>query len=134
VFAQVLANREYRCLDQSEISGLVIDCGANIGLSTLYFLTRFPNAHLIAIEPDPDNFKMLAGNTAGFSGRKTLLQAAVWNRTRGLSSRILALSIARNGPRTCREAEEREVPQIEAFDIPTNPRDVVLQEGWIAKN
>jgi methyltransferase FkbM-like protein len=99
VFAQVLANREYRCLDQSEISGLVIDCGANIGLSTLYFLRRFPNAHVIALEPDPDNFKMLARNTAGFSDRATLLQTAVWNKTRGLSSRILALSIARNGRR-----------------------------------
>ena len=99
VFAQLLANREYRCLDQSDISGLVIDCGANIGLSTLYFLTRFPNAHLIALEPDPDNFKMLARNTAAFSDRVTLLQAAVWNKNARLDSRTLALLIARHGRR-----------------------------------
>ena len=99
VFAQVIANREYRCLDQSHIPELVIDCGANIGLSTVYFLTRFPNAHLIALEPDPDNFKMLARNTAGFSDRVTLLQAAVWNKTLASPSRMLALSIARNGRR-----------------------------------
>jgi hypothetical protein len=53
VFAQVLANREYCWLDQSDISGLIIDWGEKIGLSTLYFLRRFPNAHLVALEPDP---------------------------------------------------------------------------------
>lgn len=119
VFAQVIANREYRCLDQSEISGLIIDCGANIGLSTLYFLRRFPDAHVIALEPDPDNFKMLALNTAGFSDRVTLLQAAIWNKnTRLIFSDTRALD-RQEWAKTCREAEEREVPQIEAFDIPT---------------
>ena len=119
VFAQVLANREYRCLDQSDISGLVIDCGANIGLSTLYFLTRFPNAHLIALEPDPDNFKLLARNTAAFSDRVTLLQAAVWNKnTRLVFSDARALD-RQEWAKTCREAEAREVPRIQAFDIPT---------------
>jgi FkbM family methyltransferase len=118
VFAQVLANREYRFLDQADISGLVIDCGANIGLSTLYFLRRFPNAHVIALEPDPDNFKMLTRNTAAYSDRITLLQAAVWNKnTRLVFSEARALD-RQEWAKTCREAEEREVPQIQAFDIP----------------
>ena len=119
VFAQVLANRQYRCLDRLDFSGLIIDCGANIGLSTLYFLTRFPNAHLIALEPDPDNFRMLALNTARFSHRVTLLQAAVWNRNTGL---VFSDSHFRDGnewTRSCRESEASEVPQIEAFDIST---------------
>jgi FkbM family methyltransferase len=119
VFAQVLANREYRCLDQSDISGLVIDCGANIGLSTLYFLTRFPNAHLIALEPDPQNFKMLTRNTAAFSKRVTLLQAAVWNKnTRLVFSDARALD-RQEWAKTCREVEGAELPQIQAHDIPT---------------
>ena len=119
VFAQVLANREYRCLDRFDISGLIIDCGANIGLSTLYFLTRFPNAHLIALEPDPDNFRMLALNTACFSDRVTLLQAAVWNRNTGLVFSDSQFGDGNEWARTCREAEASEIPQIEAFDIPT---------------
>ena len=119
VFAQVLANREYRCLDQSDISGLIIDCGANIGLSTLYFLARFPSAHVIALEPDPDNFKMLVGNTALFRDRVTLLQAAIWNKnTRLVFSDAGALD-SQEWAKTCREAEGGEVPRIQAFDIPT---------------
>ena len=118
VFAQVLANREYRCLDGSDLSGLVIDCGANIGLSTLYFLRRFPSAHVIALEPDPDNFKMLARNTAAFSDRVTLLQAAVWNKnTRLVFSDAGALD-RQEWAKTCREAEGGEIPQVQAYDIP----------------
>ena len=119
VFAQVLANREYRCLDQADISGLIIDCGANIGLSTLYFLRRFPEARVIALEPDPDNFKMLARNTAGFSDRVTLLQAAVWNKnTRLVFSDARALD-RQEWAKTCREAEGNELAQIQAYEIPT---------------
>jgi len=118
VFAQVLANREYRCLDGSDVSGLVIDCGANIGLSTVYFSARFPNTHVIALEPDPDNFKMLAVNTASFSDRVTLLQAAVWNKNTRLVFSDSGVD-RYEWSRTCREAEASEVPQIEAFDIPT---------------
>jgi FkbM family methyltransferase len=119
VFAQVLANREYRCLDRLDVSGLIIDCGANIGLSSIYLLTRFPNAHLIALEPDPDNFKMLALNTASFGDRVTLLQAAVWNRNTGL---VFSNSQFRDGnewTRSCRESEASEMRQIEALDIST---------------
>jgi FkbM family methyltransferase len=119
VFAQVLANREYRCLDQADISGLVIDCGANIGLSTLYFLRRFPNAHVIALEPDPDNFKMLIRNTVGFSDRVTLLQAAVWNKNTRLVFSDTRAFDSQEWAKTCREAEGGERPRIEAFDIPT---------------
>ena len=74
---------------------------------------------MIALEPDPDNFKMLARNTAGFSDRVTPLQAAVWNKnTRLVFSDARALD-RQEWAKTCREAEEREVPQIQAFDIPT---------------
>ena len=119
VFAQVLANREYRCFDQAGISGLIIDCGANIGLSTLYFLTRFPNAHVVALEPDPENFKMLARNTAAFSDRATLLQAAVWNKNTGLVFSDARALDRQEWAKTCREAEGDELPQVQAFDIPT---------------
>ena len=33
-------------------SPVIIDCGANMGVSVLYFSKRFPNAKIIAFEPD----------------------------------------------------------------------------------
>jgi FkbM family methyltransferase len=41
---------------------LIIDCGANIGLSARYFAEEFPGALVVAIEPDASNFKMAVRN------------------------------------------------------------------------
>jgi len=43
---------------------LIIDCGANIGLSVLYFKSLYPNAKLIAYEPDADNLALLKQNVS----------------------------------------------------------------------
>ncbi len=42
----------------------IIDAGANIGLSVLYFKFLFPNSKIIAIEPDPIAFEYLEENIA----------------------------------------------------------------------
>jgi FkbM family methyltransferase len=46
---------------------LIIDCGANLGASVLLFATRYPQAHVVAIEPAPDNFELLTRNCAGLN-------------------------------------------------------------------
>ncbi len=40
----------------------VIDAGAHIGLSTVYFKKMFPQAKIIAIEPHPVNYQLLEQN------------------------------------------------------------------------
>jgi FkbM family methyltransferase len=42
----------------------VVDAGANIGLSTLEFRARYPDALIVALEPDPLAFEKLARATA----------------------------------------------------------------------
>jgi FkbM family methyltransferase len=44
----------------------IIDCGANIGLSVIYMKRQFPNAKIIAFEPDNVNFELLQRNIAAF--------------------------------------------------------------------
>jgi FkbM family methyltransferase len=41
---------------------LIVDCGSNIGLSVIFFTTLFPNAHILAFEPDPQAFGCLVRN------------------------------------------------------------------------
>lgn len=55
---------------------VVIDIGANIGISTLYLADLFPNARLFAFEPDPDNFQLLIKNTQAL-GRVTCMPYAL---------------------------------------------------------
>lgn len=59
--------------------GFVIDCGANIGMSVIYMKQHFPNAEIIAFEPDETNFELLTKNikSFGYSDVK-LYKEAVW--------------------------------------------------------
>jgi FkbM family methyltransferase len=42
---------------------VILDCGANIGITSLFFASRYPNARIYSIEPDPNNFALLERNT-----------------------------------------------------------------------
>lgn len=44
---------------------LILDIGANIGASAVYFYHSFPNARVIAVEPDSENFELLSLNSRG---------------------------------------------------------------------
>lgn len=55
----------------------IIDCGANIGLTTLYFLSKYPDSSVVSVEPEAANFRMLAHNTRLFKKVKCIM-AAVW--------------------------------------------------------
>jgi FkbM family methyltransferase len=47
---------------QAQKTPLIIDCGANIGLSAAYFAEVFPGAKLVAIEPEEGNFRLARRN------------------------------------------------------------------------
>ena len=40
----------------------ILDCGANIGISVLYFKKLYPRARVIAFEPNPETFQLLERN------------------------------------------------------------------------
>jgi FkbM family methyltransferase len=42
---------------------VIIDAGANVGAAALWFARQFPEASIIAVEPDPDNARMCRLNT-----------------------------------------------------------------------
>lgn len=63
-FEEVFIRGEY-ALDIHE-PRVVVDAGANIGIASVYFLLRYPNARLYAIEPSPEVFVTLKQNLAPF--------------------------------------------------------------------
>lgn len=46
---------------------LILDCGANIGLSTYWLAVEFPRALVLAVEPDSDNAHLAERNTRSCS-------------------------------------------------------------------
>jgi FkbM family methyltransferase len=80
VIVQVLKNSDYnfgRLKRSADLQGvyqrivrsgrvpLIVDAGANIGASAVYFSYSFPEARVVAIEPEQSNFDLLASNTQG---------------------------------------------------------------------
>jgi len=61
----VLVANLYQEIVASGLQPLIIDCGANIGASVTWFSARYPEAHIIAIEPAAENFAFLRRNCAG---------------------------------------------------------------------
>jgi FkbM family methyltransferase len=96
---------------------LIVDAGANIGAATLYFVTTFPNALVVAIEPDVENFELLLKNTAGLNVQA--VNAAI-SSTRG-HARVFDPGNGHWGYRTKLIAEEEisadAVPRITINDI-----------------
>jgi FkbM family methyltransferase len=58
---------------------LVIVCGANTGLSAIFFVLLFPQALVVAMEPSDDNFEMLQRNV-GFYPSIIPMQTGVWDK------------------------------------------------------
>lgn len=78
VFEQVLVESEYDLKLQLN-PAFIIDAGANIGLASIYFKNKYPQARIVAIEPDAENFDMLKKNTQLYSGIH-LINKGLWNK------------------------------------------------------
>ena len=60
--------KEEYLLPTDFIPKIVIDLGANIGLSALYFRAKYPLSRIIAVEPDPKNLVSLHSNIVRAQG------------------------------------------------------------------
>ncbi|UKB79316.1 FkbM family methyltransferase [Chryseobacterium sp. MEBOG07] len=71
---------EVYLFNKSDEDVLILDCGANIGLSSIYFKSIFKNAKIIAFEPDQKIFGQLQKNinTFGIENDVQLINAAAW--------------------------------------------------------
>jgi FkbM family methyltransferase len=117
VFRQIFLEREYSCLDRAENVELVIDCGANVGYSSAYFLSRFPSCRVLAVEPDTGNFAAAQLNLAPYGDRVRLIRSAVWPRTAGLKISETPYRDGREWAVQVREATAGETPDMTAVDI-----------------
>lgn len=76
VFKQIFVSREYNFAININPK-IIVDAGANVGYSALYFANRFPKAKIIAIEPEKENFKILKQNTLIYDNIQSI-KAGLW--------------------------------------------------------
>lgn len=82
-FEEVLLREDYN-IDFGFEPRTIIDGGANIGLTSVFFANKFPNANIVAVEPEKENFQMLQKNTNSYSNI-SLLNAGIWDHNTFLS-------------------------------------------------
>jgi FkbM family methyltransferase len=79
VFEQVIMGMEYQPLNDLQPL-FILDLGANIGLSSAWFLSRFPKATVLAVEPDPNNHDLCCHNLSRYGQRARVLLGAAWSK------------------------------------------------------
>lgn len=75
-YIQVFLENEYD-FELAKLPLSIIDAGANIGLASIYFSQRYPNATIIAIEPERSNFELMCKNVGNYPNIIPL-HAALW--------------------------------------------------------
>lgn len=60
--AEVFGEDVYR-FEASNSAPYILDCGANLGLASCYFKSRYPKAEIVAFEPDPRMQELFRRNT-----------------------------------------------------------------------
>lgn len=121
IFSQVFAQQQYDFKLHFEPK-LIIDAGANIGMSALYFASKFPQARIVALEADKENFEIALQNTKD-NPKIKLLHKGVWHRDVFLE---IIDADAKQDSFMVKESIANTPGSIEAITIST----ILQQENW----
>jgi FkbM family methyltransferase len=76
VFGNVFIDEEYS-FGLPSSANVIVDVGAYIGLTPIYYAKMFPNARIFAIEAERSNFELMLKNVQTYSNI-TPIHAALW--------------------------------------------------------
>ena len=111
----------------------IADCGAYTGLSSVYFATRFPEAKIIAVEPQAENFKLLSLNASHYDNVSVLNKALWYENTTVLlgnpDAEKWGFEFTESDPKS--EPNPDNPKHSSAVDTITIPEIVELAGGWI---
>ena len=111
----------------------IVDCGAYVGYSTAYFLNKFPDSRIVAIEADGDNFGVAKLNLSHYEHRVTLLHSAIWSRRGGLVVVRGQYGDGREWANQVRECISGEIADVTAVDLLSLMDDAGLNEVDLLK-
>jgi len=115
VFDNNLVRRAYACVRPRTPPRFIVDAGANVGYASAYFLSRFPDARVVALEPEPGNAAAARRNLAPYGERVVLLECGLWPRV----ARLRVRPTERADSVQVEEAADGEPWDCDAVDLPT---------------
>jgi FkbM family methyltransferase len=124
VFSEVFEQQYYR-LPLDPAPATILDLGANIGLSAVYFARSFPGARLACVEPVPENLEILRRNLAMNEVTAEVFAAAADIRDGTATMRRSTMAYGHQ------LLTEPEPPCAEQFEVPTLTVASLLERlGW----
>ncbi|MGA1839243.1 MAG: FkbM family methyltransferase [bacterium] len=80
IFWEIFVMNTYNLLGFLKDAKLVVDLGANIGFASAYFSACYPDAKIIAVEPLPENLKLLRKTAGNLMNHVTIIPGAIQNK------------------------------------------------------
>ena len=77
VYREVFELKEYEFPEVIDPQ-IILDAGANAGIAAVYFASRYPEARVLAVEPESENFEYLVRQVAPYKNI-TPLRCALWS-------------------------------------------------------
>lgn len=81
VFDEIFLKKEYE-IDVG-FPQVIVDAGAHIGLSSVYFAIRYPDSLIVALEPEDSNYRLLVQNSQRYSNIHPV-KAGLWSHKTSL--------------------------------------------------
>jgi|HubBroStandDraft_2_1064218.scaffolds.fasta_scaffold71281_2 FkbM family methyltransferase len=122
--AEILIKRQYDW-DFGSAPRTIIDAGANIGLASIFYANKYPDARIIAIEPEASNYQMLVQNTAAYRN-VTTVNAALWNENCDLE-----IFDPQQGHTAFQTRDKRDLPGAQRTRVPGITLDKLLGDFGI---
>ncbi|MBU1935074.1 FkbM family methyltransferase, partial [Patescibacteria group bacterium] len=119
IFKQIFIQKDYD-FPINMNPKFIIDGGANVGYASLFFANKFPDAEIVAIEPEDSNFEVLQKNTSEYKQVKTI-KAGIWHKKAKL--KIVGTEWGKCGFMT------KEVDTADTYDAKTITIDEILKQS-----
>lgn len=114
IFNQVFIKRAYDVKVNFKPK-IIFDLGANIGLVSIFYKSKFPNAIIVAIEPEKSNYFLLKKNLEKYKNI-TSINTAVWSSNSYLK---IINQNERNWGFQVKLANKKDEKSFKALDIPS---------------
>ncbi len=128
-YYQVFIKQEYDFLVKTQ-PGVIIDAGANIGLTSIYFANKYPGARIVALEPEQSNFELLKINTAQYPNIVPV-QAALWDKNEAIN--LVDPGLGKWGFMTEKNDSSKSLTAKHCHSVPAMTVDKIMQDYNLEK-
>lgn len=119
LYREIFVRQNYHFVARNK-RPVIFDCGANVGMASIYFKWLYPEAQITAFEPDPSTFQLLQRNMNENRLEVKTHNCALWDKDTELdffidSSNPGGLPMSTDGSRGYGDSERIQARRLSSF-------------------